>query len=171
MQVSVEDPDVLVWLVVVVDAVAVVVVVAAGRSLLCSAAAAAAVGGSAAAGGRLGSAGAAAAAAAVIVAAGGSSGGSCLLLPPAAGDGELRFGAGAWASVAALDGCLAGAAAGLTDDSRLRSLLDCSFLLGLVGRRGFAGWAGEQDQVVFGLGDLADVGLWLAGAHGLQLSD
>lgn len=99
-------------MVVVVDVAAKVVVAAAagGEDLLCSAAAA--VGGSAAAGGRLGSAGAAAAA----VVAGGSSGGSCLL-PPAAGDGELRFGARARTPVAALDGCLAGAAAGLTGNS------------------------------------------------------
>ncbi len=102
-------------MVVVIDVVAVVVVVAAaGGSLLCSAAAAATAvvgGGSAAAGGHLGSA-----AAAVIVAAGGSSGGSSLL-PPAAGDGELRFGARACTAVAALDGSLGGAVAGLTDDS------------------------------------------------------
>ena len=115
VQVSVEDPDVLVWLVVVDVVVAVVVVVAAGGNLLCSAAAAAAVGGSAAAGGRLRSAWAAAAAV-VVNAAGGSRGGPCLL-PPAAGDGELRFGARAWTPVAALDGCRGGAAAGLTDNS------------------------------------------------------
>lgn len=157
--------------VVYVVAIVEVVVAAAGGDLLCSAVAAV-VGGSAAAWGRLGSAGAAvaAAAAAVIVAAGGSGGGSCLL-PPAAGDGELRFGAGARAPVAALDGCLAGAAAGLTDDRRLRSLLDSGFLPGLVGGRLFTGRAGEQDQVVFGLRNLADVWLGLAGAHGLQLSD
>lgn len=39
---------------------------------------------------------------------------------------------------------------------RLRSLLDGGFPFGLVGRRRFAGAAGEQDQVVFGLRDLRE---------------
>lgn len=99
---------------VVVDVVAVevVIVTAAGGDLLCSAAAAAVGGGSAAAGGRLGSAGAAAAA----VFACGSSGHSCLRAP-AAGDRKLRSVARAQTPIAALDGCLAGASAGLTDSS------------------------------------------------------
>lgn len=98
---------------VVVDVVAVevVIVTAAGGDLLCSAAAAAVGGGSAAAGGRLGSAGAAAA-----VFACGSSGHSCLRAP-AAGDRKLRSVARAQTPIAALDGCLAGASAGLTDSS------------------------------------------------------
>lgn len=100
MQVSVEDPDVFLRL--VVDVVTVdVVVAAAGGHRLCSAA------DSAPAGGRLVADGAAVD--------GGSGGGSCLL-PPAARDGELRSGAGAGSAVSALDGCLAaGAAAGPTD--------------------------------------------------------
>lgn len=90
----------------VVDVVTVEVVVvaaaAAGGHLLCSAA------DPAPGGGGLVSDGAAIA--------GGRGGGSCLL-PPAAGDGQLRPGAGAGAAVSVLDGCLAaaGAAAGLTD--------------------------------------------------------
>lgn len=143
---------------VVVDVVAVVVVVAAaaaaGWSLLCSAAA---VGVSAAVEGRLDAAGAAAAAA-VIVAAGGGGGGSGLL-PSAAGDGKLRFGARAGTAIAALNGHRVGRAAGLTDGGHLRSLLDCGFLLGLLRRQRFTGRAGEQDQVIFGLRNLADVRL------------
>ncbi len=42
----------------------------------------------------------------------------------------------------------------LPHSHRLRSLLDSVFLHGLVGGRRFTGRAGEQDQVVFGLGDL-----------------
>lgn len=105
-------------MVVVVDVVAVevVIVAAAGGDLLCSAAAAVG-GGSAAAGGRLGSAGAAAAA----VFACGSSGHSCLMAP-AAGDRKLRSVARAQTAVAALDGCLAGASAGLTDSSLHRQI-------------------------------------------------
>ena len=103
MQVSVEDPDVLVWLIVVVDAAAVVVVVAAvGWYLPCSAAA---VGvGSAATGGCLNST-------AVVVDASGE--GSCLL-PSAAWDGKLRFAAKTRMSVTVLSGCLDRAVAGLT---------------------------------------------------------
>lgn len=79
--------------------------------------------------------------------------------PAAAGDRELGFGAGggAWSSLAALHGNRAAGGRG--------GRLDGRFPLGLLGG------AGEQDQVVFGLRDLADVWLWLAGAHGLQLSD
>lgn len=93
MQVSVEDPDVFLRL--VVDVVTVeVVVAAAGGHRLGSAA------DSAPGGGRL--------------AAVGGGGGSCLL-PPAARDGQLRSGAGAGPAVPVLDGRLAaGAAAGLT---------------------------------------------------------
>lgn len=93
---------------VVVDVagVEVVVTVAAVGNLLYSAAAAA--GGSASTGGRLGLAWAADA--------GGSTGGPCLL-PSAARDGELRSCTRVGPTVAALDGCLVGVAAGLVDNS------------------------------------------------------
>lgn len=123
MQVSVENPDLFMWLVVVVNvAVVVVVAAAAGRSLLCSAVGAA-VCSSAAAVGRLDSAGAVAAIIVIAAAWGGRR--DAGVLPSATGDGELWFDTWARSSIAALDRRLVGAAAGLTDglrDQRLSPL-------------------------------------------------